>query len=106
MDASRFIALVKKYRDCEELTDTMLYAFIDRIEVHEATGGPAQSRKLRAVERSTASRTLIFISISSATTTRLLKLFPRKNALPPSKPNNCEKSRKRASGQPSAESRS
>ena len=39
VDASRFIALVKKYRDCEELTDTMLYAFIDRIEVHEATGG-------------------------------------------------------------------
>ena len=23
VDASRFIALVKKYRDCEELTDTM-----------------------------------------------------------------------------------
>ena len=39
VDASRFIALVKKYRDCEELTDTMLYAFIDRIVVHEATGG-------------------------------------------------------------------
>lgn len=39
VDASRFIALVKKYRDCEELTDTMLYAFIDRIEIHEATGG-------------------------------------------------------------------
>ena len=39
VDASRFIALVKKYRDCTELTDTMLYAFIDRIEVHEATGG-------------------------------------------------------------------
>ena len=39
VDASRFIALVKKYRDCEELTDAMLYAFIDRIEVHEATGG-------------------------------------------------------------------
>ena len=39
VDASRFIALVRKYRDCEELTDTMLYAFIDRIEVHEATGG-------------------------------------------------------------------
>ena len=38
VDASRFIALVKKYRDCEELTDTMLYAFIDRIEVHEDTG--------------------------------------------------------------------
>ena len=39
VDTERFIALVKKYRDCEELTDTMLYAFIDRIEVHEATGG-------------------------------------------------------------------
>ena len=39
VDTSRFIALGKKYRDCEELTDTMLYAFIDRIEVHEATGG-------------------------------------------------------------------
>ena len=39
VDTSRFIALVKKYRDCEELTDTMLYAFIDRIEVQEATGG-------------------------------------------------------------------
>lgn len=39
VDTARFIALVKKYRDCEELTDTMLYAFIDRIEVHEATGG-------------------------------------------------------------------
>ena len=39
VDASRFIALVKKYRDCKELTDTMLYAFIDRIEVHEATCG-------------------------------------------------------------------
>ena len=39
VDTSRFIALVKKYRDCEELTNTILYAFIDRIEVHEATGG-------------------------------------------------------------------
>lgn len=39
IDTARFIALVNKYRDCAELTDTMLYAFIDRIEVHEATGG-------------------------------------------------------------------
>lgn len=38
-ETDRFIALVKKYKDCTELTDTMLYAFIDRIEVHEATGG-------------------------------------------------------------------
>ena len=38
-ETGRFIALVKKYKDCTELTDTMLYAFIDRVEVHEATGG-------------------------------------------------------------------
>ena len=47
VDTSRFIALVKKYRDCEELTDTMLYAFIDRIEVHEATGGRTVNRSQR-----------------------------------------------------------
>lgn len=39
IDTSRFIALVNRYQDCEELTDTMLYAFIDRVEVHQATGG-------------------------------------------------------------------
>ena len=39
VDASRFIALIRKYRNYEELTDTMLYAFIDRVEVHQATGG-------------------------------------------------------------------
>ena len=39
VDTSRFIALVRKYRNCEKLTDTMLYAFIDKIEVHKATGG-------------------------------------------------------------------
>ena len=39
IDTSRFIALVNRYRDCEELTDTTLYAFIDRVEVHQATGG-------------------------------------------------------------------
>ena len=39
IETSRFIALVNRYRDCEELTDTMLYAFIDRVEVHQATGG-------------------------------------------------------------------
>lgn len=39
IDTNRFIALVNKYRNCEELADTMLYAFIDRVEVHEATGG-------------------------------------------------------------------
>jgi hypothetical protein len=38
-ETGRFIALVKKYKDCTELTDTMLYAFVDRVEVHAATGG-------------------------------------------------------------------
>ena len=38
-ETGRFIALVKKYQNCTELTDSMLYAFVDRIEVHEATGG-------------------------------------------------------------------
>ena len=38
-DTERFLALVRKYRDCTELTDSMLYSFIDRVEVHEATGG-------------------------------------------------------------------
>ena len=44
-DTERFLALVKKYRDCHELTDAMLYSFIDRVEVHEATGGRTIYRK-------------------------------------------------------------
>ena len=44
-DTARFIALVNKYRDCRELTDTMLYAFIERIEVHEPTGGRTAYRQ-------------------------------------------------------------
>ncbi|MFQ7453344.1 MAG: DUF4368 domain-containing protein [Flavonifractor plautii] len=38
-DTERFLALVRKYCDCTELTDAMLYSFIDRVEVHKATGG-------------------------------------------------------------------
>lgn len=45
IDTSRFIALVNRYRNCEELTDTMLYAFIDRVEVHQATGGRTVYRR-------------------------------------------------------------
>ena len=45
IDTSRFIALVNKYRNCEELTDAMLYAFIDRVEVHQATGGRTVYRR-------------------------------------------------------------
>ena len=44
-DTERFLALVKKYRDCHELTDAMLYSFIDRVEAHEATGGRTIYRK-------------------------------------------------------------
>ena len=44
-DTERFLALVKKYRDCHELTDAMLYSFIDRVEVHEAIGGRTIYRK-------------------------------------------------------------
>lgn len=38
-DPKRFIELVNKYRDCEELTDEMLYAFVDKVVIHAATGG-------------------------------------------------------------------
>lgn len=70
-ETDRFIALVKKYKDCTELTDTMLYAFIDRIEVHEATGG-------RTIYRQ---QLLDIHLISSATTTHLARPSARKNAL-------------------------
>ena len=45
LDTGQFLALVRKYRDCEELTDAMLYAFIEKIEVHEATGGHTAYRQ-------------------------------------------------------------
>lgn len=38
-EANRFIALVKQYKDITELTDAMLYEFIEKVEVHSATGG-------------------------------------------------------------------
>lgn len=38
-DINRFIALVKKYRNISELTDEMLFEFVDRIVVHAPTGG-------------------------------------------------------------------
>jgi site-specific DNA recombinase len=44
-DPERFITLLKKYRDCTELTDEMIYSLIDRIEVHEATGGRGRYRQ-------------------------------------------------------------
>ena len=54
-----------------------------------------KSTKPQVVAPFTVSRISTFISTSSATTIPLLKLFPKKNALPPSKPSSCERSRKR-----------
>ena len=36
--ADRFIKLVKKHTDISELTDRMLYEFIDRVKVHAPVG--------------------------------------------------------------------
>lgn len=44
-DINRFIALVRKYQVVTEVTDTMLYEFIDRVEVHAATGGSTRYRQ-------------------------------------------------------------
>lgn len=44
-DINRFIALVRKYQTVTEVTDTMLYEFIDRVEVHAATGGSTRYRQ-------------------------------------------------------------
>ena len=44
-DINRFIALVKKYQNITELTDEMLYEFIDKIVVHAPTGGKTIYRR-------------------------------------------------------------
>ena len=41
----RFVSLVKKYTDITEITDEMLFEFIDRIEVHSVTGGRTRYRQ-------------------------------------------------------------
>ena len=46
-DTERFLALVRKYRDCTELTDAMLYSFIDRVEVHEIRPRSCHSHKTK-----------------------------------------------------------
>ncbi len=40
----RFVRLVKKYRDFEELTTSMLHDFIDKVVIHEAEGGRTKDR--------------------------------------------------------------
>ena len=43
-DITRFIALVRKYQHITELTDPMLYEFIDKVIVHAPTGGMGRYR--------------------------------------------------------------
>lgn len=47
VDPKRFVALVRKYQDCKVLTDDMLYAFIEKVEVHAPTGGRTRYRQQR-----------------------------------------------------------
>ena len=42
---TRFLALVRKYEDITEVTNEMLYAFIEKILVHAPTGGRSAQRR-------------------------------------------------------------
>jgi len=44
---NRFLGLVRKYTDTTELTAEIVRVFIDRIVVHQATGGRGKNRKQR-----------------------------------------------------------
>jgi predicted RNA-binding Zn-ribbon protein involved in translation (DUF1610 family) len=46
-ETERFMRLIRKYTDYSELTDTMLYELIERIEIHSATGGRTRYRQQR-----------------------------------------------------------
>ena len=45
MKADKFIAVVRKYTDFKELTTPMLNEFIEKVVVHEATGGRKNRRQ-------------------------------------------------------------
>ena len=45
VNGRRFVKLVKKYRDCTEITPAMFNEFIEKVVVHEATGGRSIHRK-------------------------------------------------------------
>ena len=47
MKTEKFIELVKRYTDFSELTTPMLNEFIEKVVVHEATGGRGNSRRQR-----------------------------------------------------------
>lgn len=44
-DINRFVALVRKYQNITELTDEMLYEFIDKVIVHAPNGGHGKARE-------------------------------------------------------------
>jgi site-specific DNA recombinase len=44
-DISKFINLIKQYQDFSVITDSMIYELIDKIVVHEATGGRTRYRQ-------------------------------------------------------------
>ena len=39
VDLKRFIKLIRKYKDCEVLTDDMLYELVEKVVIHSASGG-------------------------------------------------------------------
>lgn len=41
VDLKRFIKLIRKYKDCETLTDEMLYELVEKVVIHSASGGRA-----------------------------------------------------------------
>ena len=45
----QFLALARKYRDCTELTDEMIHAFVEKIVVHR-TIRPAPRQRIRSIE--------------------------------------------------------
>ena len=47
--ADHFLQLAKRYRDCKELTDEMIQAFVEKIMVHPATKD-AQGKRQREIE--------------------------------------------------------
>lgn len=46
-NVTKFLALVRKYKNCEELTDAMLYEFVDKIVIHAPIGGTTVYRQQR-----------------------------------------------------------
>lgn len=44
-DVARFMELLHRYHNITELTDTMLYEFIEKVEVYEPTGGRTKYRR-------------------------------------------------------------